>query len=57
MQYTVPGEYQSEYNTMLDQWVADGWLELHNPEVHGDCDGFIPLMAASQPKKPSCGLL
>ena len=52
-QYAVPGECQSEYAAELDQWVVDGWLELHNPEVHnGDVDGVIPLMATSQPNKP-----
>ena len=51
-QYAVPGEHQSEYEAELGQWVADGWLELHNPEVHGAVDGAIPLMAASQPNKP-----
>ena len=50
-QYAVLGEHQSEYEAELDRWVADGWLKLHNPEVHG-VDGVIPLVAASQPNKP-----
>ena len=49
--HAVLGEYISEHEAGLEQWVADGWVELHNPEVHGDVDGVIPLMAASQPNK------
>ena len=51
-QYAVPGEYKSEYEAELDQWVADGWLELYDRHVHGDVTGVIPLMAANQPNKP-----
>ena len=29
-QYAVPGKYKGEYEAELDQWVADGWLELHD---------------------------
>ena len=51
-QYAVPGEYKSEYEAELDQWVNDGWLELYDKHIHGDVSGVIPLMAASQPNKP-----
>jgi len=40
--------YQS---TWMDHRAADGWLELHDPEVHDDV-GLITLMAANQPNKP-----
>lgn len=35
----------------MDHRAADGWLELHDPEVHDDV-GLITLMAANQPNKP-----
>ena len=48
MHNAVPGEYKSEYEAELDQWVNDGWLELYDKHIHGDVSGVIPLMAASQ---------
>jgi len=51
-QYAVPPEHIKEYETELDQWVADGWLEPYDVLKHGKVDGVIPLMTASQPNKP-----
>jgi len=51
-QYAVLPGHLDDYEAERDQWVADGWLELHDPQVHGDVFGLIPLMAANQPNKP-----
>ena len=51
-EYAVPDRHREEYDSEVQQWVSDGWLEPYNAQVHGKADGIIPLMAAEQPNKP-----
>ena len=51
-EYAVPDRHREEFDSEVQQWVSDGWLEPYNAQVHGKADGIIPLMAAEQPNKP-----
>ena len=50
-QYKVDEECSDKYELEINQWIEDGWLELHNEAVHGKVEGVIPLMAVIQPNK------
>ena len=50
-EYAIPDRHREEFDSELQQWVNDGWLEPYNVQIHGKADGIIPLMAAEQPNK------
>ena len=41
------------FTAVVDEWVANGWLIEHNPEVHGKPACVLPLMAVEQEHKLS----
>ena len=51
-EYAIPDRHREEFDSEVQQWVNDGWLEPYNVQIHGKADGIIPLMAAEQPNKP-----
>ena len=52
-EYRVSASDRECYDTELRKWVEEGWLEPYDRVVHGQVDGVVPLMAASQPNKPT----
>ena len=45
-EYAIPDRHREEFDSEVQQWVNDGWLEPYNVQIHGKADGIIPLMAA-----------
>ena len=50
-QYRVPAEAVQEYDTELEAWIQNGWLEPYDESVDGPPRGLIPLMAVEQNNK------
>ncbi len=50
-EYAVRDEDREEYEAEVANWIREGWLQEHDPQVHGVVNGVIPLMAVAQPHK------
>eukprot|EP00117_Sycon_ciliatum_P011312 scpid18689/ scgid1770/ Gag-Pol polyprotein; Matrix protein p10; p20; Capsid protein p25; Nucleocapsid protein p14; Protease p15; Reverse transcriptase/ribonuclease H p90; Integrase p46 len=46
-------QQEEKFTAAVDEWVANGWLIEHNPEVHGKPACVLPLMAVEQEHKLS----
>ena len=51
LQYRVPAEAVQEYDTELETWIQNGWLEPYDESVDGPPCGWIPLMAVERSNK------
>lgn len=49
--YRIQPESREDFDNEIQQWIRDGWLKNHDPAVHGQERGVIPLMAVWQPHK------
>ena len=50
-QYSVPPAARQEFDAEIEEWIANGWLQLYDEGTDGPPRGLLPLMAVQQPNK------
>ena len=50
-EYAIPTAARSSYEEEIQEWTANGWLELYDDNKMGPAKGLIPLMAIVQQNK------
>lgn len=50
-EYAMSDDTRELFESEVDKWIEDGWLERYDQQRHGKVDGIVPLMAAKQPNK------
>ena len=50
-EYAIPTAARSSYEEGIQEWIANGWLELYDDNRLGPAKGLIPLMSIVQQNK------
>ena len=46
-------EQERQFCDEVNSWIQNDWLVEHDPEVHGEIAGVLPLLAQAQLHKPT----
>ena len=50
-EYSIPSDVRERYDAVLQNWIAEGWLQPYDEEKLGPAKGLIPLLAVVQVNK------